>query len=164
MGNLDKVENSSVQINEMVDLIIGDNLKEIDDYMEKVKTVFIDNQEILDGDLDKIILRIPVYIYNLVVIAQQIEMKKGLSKEHAKYSQNEAMLNSTGTVAEKQAKAENASVDDRLTMLAYTNAASIVSNKIDRAMTILDSAKKVQARKLAELKLTGQASNAIGQF
>lgn len=164
MQQLNKVESSSIQVDEMVNSILGDSLKEIDDYMNKVKIIFIDNQEILDQDLDRIILQIPVYIYNLVVLAQQIEMKKGLSKEHAKYAQNEALLNATGTVADKTAKAEIATAEDRITMLAYTTAANIVGNKIDRAMAILDSAKKVQQRKLAEMKLTGLSVNAVGQF
>lgn len=164
MQQLNKVENSSVQVNEMVDSILGDSLKDIDTYMDKVKTIFIDNQEIIDQDLDRIILQIPVYIYNLVVLAQQIEMKKGLSKEHAKYAQNEAMLNATGTVADKTAKAEIATTEDRITMLAYTTASNIVGNKIDRAMAILDSAKRVQQRKLAEMKLTGMSVNAVGSF
>lgn len=164
MQQLNKVENSSVQVNEMVDSILGDSLKDIDTYMDRVKTIFIDNQEIIDQDLDRIILQIPVYIYNLVVLAQQIEMKKGLSKEHAKYAQNEAMLNATGTVADKTAKAEIATTEDRITMLAYTTASNIVGNKIDRAMAILDSAKRVQQRKLAEMKLTGMSVNAVGSF
>jgi len=164
MEQLNKVENSSVHVTEMVDTILGDSLKEVDTYMEKVKAIFIDNQEIIDQDLDRIILQIPVYVYNLVVLAQQIEMKKGLSKEHAKYAQNEAMLNATGTVADKTAKAEIATAEDRITMLAYTTAANIVGNKIDRAMAVLDSAKKVQARKLAEMKLTGMSVNAVGSF
>lgn len=164
MEQLNKVENSSVHVNEMVSSILGDSLNEIDTYMDKVKTIFIDNQEIIDQDLDRIILQIPVYIYNLVVLAQQIEMKKGLSKEHAKYAQNEALLNAQGTVADKTAKAEIATTEDRITMLAYTTAANIVGNKIDRAMAVLDSAKRVQQRKLAEMKLTGMSVNAVGSF
>lgn len=161
MSELNKVENSSVQVSEMVELILGDSLKEVDTYIDKVRNIFIENKEILDQDLDKIVLQIPVYVYNLIVLAQQIEMKKGLSKEHAKYAQNEALLNATGTVADKTAKAENATVQDRITQIAYTTAASIVGKKVDGAMAILDSAKKVQQRRLAELKLTAQAGNSV---
>lgn len=159
--SLNKVENSSAQVNEMVDLILGDSLKEIDEYLAKVRTIFIENQEVLTQDLDKIILQIPVYIYNLIVLAQQIEMKKGLSKEHAKYAQNEAMLHATGTVADKTAQAENITAQDRIAMLAYTTASSIVTRKVDGAMAILDSAKKVQQRRMKELALTSAAGSAV---
>lgn len=164
MENLQKVEDSSNQVNEMVNLILGDSLKDLDAYMEKIRTIFINNQEILDQDLNRIILEIPTYTYNLIVLMQQIEMKKGLSKEHAKYAQNEAMLGAMGTVADKTARAENATVQDRITMAAYTMAASIVTKKVEGAMAILDSAKKVQQARSKEKALTAAATNAVGSF
>lgn len=91
-------------------------------------------------------------------------MKKGLSKEHAKYAQNEAMLGAMGTVADKTARAENATVQDRITMAAYTMAASIVTKKVEGAMAILDSAKKVQQARSKEKALTAAATNAVGSF
>lgn len=164
MENLQKVEDSSSQVTEMVNLILGDSLKDLDSYLEKVRSVFISEQEILDQDLNRIILEIPVYIYNVIVFAQQLEMKKGLSKEHAKYAQNEAMLNATGTVADKTAKAENATVQDRVTMAAYNMASSIVTRKVEGAIAILDSAKKVQAARAKERALTAAAGNGVGTF
>lgn len=164
MADTTKVENSSIEVNDMVNTILGTSLNEIDNYMETVRACFLNNPDILDRDLDKIILQIPVYIYNLVVLAKEIEMKKGLSKEHAKFAQNEALLNATGTVADKTARAENQTVGDRITIQAYTMAASIVSGKIDGAMAILDSAKKVQQRRIMEMKLSGAAGSAVGAF
>ena len=164
MDNLQKVEESSAQVNEMVNLILGDSLNELDAYMERIRGIFVNNQEILDQDLNRIILEIPTYVYNLIVLMQQIEMKKGLSKEHAKYAQNEAMLNATGTVADKTAKAENATVQDRITMTAYNTASSIVTKKIEGAMAILDSAKKVQQARSKEKALTAAATNSVGSF
>lgn len=164
MEQLDKVENSSVQVNEMVNAILGDTLVEVDAYVAKVRSTFLDNQEILDDDLDKIILQLPVYLYNLIVLAQQIEMKKGLAAEHSKYTKNEAMLNATGTIADKTAKAENATAPDRITELAYKTAASIVSKTIDSASVILDSAKKVQQKRIKEKLLTAQGGSGVGAF
>lgn len=168
MDNLQKVEESSAQVNEMVNLILGDSLNELDAYMERIRGIFINNQEILDQDLNRIILEIPTYVYNLIVLMQQIEMKKGLSKEHAKYAQNEAYLNmqieGKMTVADKTAKAENATVQDRITMTAYTMASSIVTKKVEGAIAILDSAKKVQAARSKEKALTAAATNAVGAF
>ena len=164
MDNLQKVEDSSTQVNEMVNLILGDSLNELDGYMERIRGIFINNQEILDQDLNRIILEIPTYVYNLIVLMQQIEMKKGLSKEHAKYAQNEALLNAQGTVADKTAKAENATVQDRITMAAYNMASSIVTKKVEGALAILDSAKKVQTARSKEKALTAAATNSVGSF
>ena len=164
MDQLNKIENSSVQVNEMVTAILGDSLNEIDNYINLVRNCFINDKQLQDGDLDRIILQIPVYIYNLITLAQQLEMKKGLSKEHAKYAENEALLNAVGTVNDKKAIAENKTIQDRVTMNAYTTACTIVKSKIDGAMAILDSAKKVQQRRIAEMKLTGAAGSSVGAF
>ena len=162
MEQLNKVENTSKNVQDMVDEILGDTLKELDDYIAVVRKIFIENAEILDGDLDKIILSIPTYTYYVFEIAQRLEMRKGVSKEHASFAKNEAMLNATGTVADKTAKAENMTAEDRLVQIAYNTASSLVKSKLDGAMAILDSAKKVQARKLAEMRLTGQAGSSVG--
>lgn len=162
MEQLNKVENTSKNIQEMVDEILGDSLKELDDYIALVRKIFIESPEIIDGDLDKILLSIPTYTYYVLEIAQRLEMRKGVSKEHASFAKNEAMLNATGTVADKTAKAENQTAEDRLVQIAYNTASALVKSKLDGAMAILDSAKKVQARKLAEMRLTGQAGSAVG--
>ena len=162
MEQLNKVENTSKNIQEMVDEILGDSLKELDDYIALVRKIFIESPEIIDGDLDKILLSIPTYTYYVLEIAQRLEMRKGISKEHASFAKNEAMLNATGTVADKTAKAENQTAEDRLVQIAYNAASALVKSKLDGAMAILDSAKKVQARKLAEMRLTGQAGSAVG--
>ena len=162
MEQLNKVENTSKNIQEMVDEILGDSLKELDDYIALVRKIFIESPEIIDGDLDKILLSIPTYTYYVLEIAQRLEMRKGISKEHASFAKNEAMLNATGTVADKTAKAENQTAEDRLVQIAYNTASALVKSKLDGAMAILDSAKKVQARKLAEMRLTGQAGSAVG--
>lgn len=160
--SLQKVENSVTNLSEMVDLILGDQLQEIDNYLTVVRQCFMAEQEILDSDLDKIVLQIPVYLYNLIVFAQQLEMRAGVAKEHATYAMNEAILGAAGTAQQKQATAENATVQDKLTELAYKTATKTVGRKIDGAMAILDSAKKVQQRRLKEKALTKMAGDAVG--
>ena len=159
-----QVESNSVQVSDMVNSIIGTNTKEIDDYIDNVRNSFLNDSEVLDADLDKIILKIPVYIYYLTRVSQEIDIKKGMSAENAKYNENQVLLESTGTVAEKQAKAVNATVSNRVVQLAYKTASSVIQSKMNGAMEILASAKKVQQRRLEEMKLTKMAGNAVGAF
>lgn len=164
MEDLQKVEQNGQQVDQMVAAIIGDTTKELDAYLDIVRQCFLTNVEVLDDDLDRIVLRIPVYLYPLIVLAQQIEIRKGLAKEQATFDENEALLTATGTVQEKKAKAENATAQGRLTQLAYTTASAVVQRKIDGAMAILDSTKKVQQRRLKEKALTNAAGNSVGAF
>jgi hypothetical protein len=164
MEDLQKVEQSGQQVDQMVAAIIGDTTKELDAYLDIVRQCFLTNVEILDDDLDRIVLRIPVYLYPLIVLAQQIEIRKGLAKEQATFAENEALLTVTGTVQEKKAKAENQTAEGRITQLAYTTASSVIQRKIEGAMAILDSTKKVQQRRLKEKALTNVAGNSVGAF
>lgn len=155
------VENGSVQVAQMVDAIIGNNSTEIDEYISSVRQLFLNSSQIMDDDLDKIILKIPVYIYYLTQVLQEIDIRKGVSAENAKYTENDVLLQSTGTVVEKQAKAVNATVNNRVVQLAYKTASAKIQAKMNGAMEILNSAKKVQQRRLEEMKLTKQAGNAV---
>ena len=159
-----KVEENSIQVKAMADAIIGDSTVEIDAFMNTVRELFLNTTQILNDDLDKIILQIPVHVYYLTTLLQDIDLKKGISSEQAKYRQNDILIRVTGTVAEKQAKAENESASDRVIQLAYKNAANILQSKVNGAMEILSSAKKVQQRRLEEMRLTKLAGNSVGGF
>lgn len=159
--NMESIENNAKQINEIVEQLVGDNLVDLDNYIAKVRNILAAGQEILDVDLARIIEEIPVKCYHLIEISTQIEMKKGVAKETAKYAQNDALLNATGTVADKSAKAENATAEDRLLMLAYNTAAALVAKKQAGAEAILESCRLIQRKKIAEMKLTGAAGSGV---
>ena len=161
-----KVENetNSQQVNEMVAEILSNKTSELDNYIEGVRSLFLDVDKITDGDLDKIILQIPVYIYYLVHVIQDIEVHKGISAESSKYKENQALLEATGTVVEKQSKASNAVINDRIVQLAYKTASATLQAKMNGAMEILSSAKKVQQRRLEEMKLAKAAGSSVGSF
>lgn len=160
----EQIETDSKQVEELVTNILGSCLVELDIYLQEVRQKFTNELELLDTDLDRIILQIPNYLYTLIVISQQLEMKKGLAKEQASYSKNDALLTATGTVQQKEAWAENQTCSARMIHLAYSTACSIVGKKIDGALAILDSAKKVQQRRLKEKVLTNAAGSSVASF
>ena len=160
----EKIDSQSIQVREMVNSIVGDSTSQIDMFIERTKHLFLDSSQIQDGDLDKVILSIPVQIYYLTQVLQDLDIKKGMATENSKFVQNNCLINSVGTVAEKQAKSENESLKDRVVQLAYKSASSLIQSKINIAMEILASAKKVQQRRLEEMKLTKLASNSVGAF
>ena len=164
MEQLERVEASSAQVEEMVQALLGTRLNALDQYMEQVRICFSNGDELLDDALNKISLQLPTYLYDLVLFAQQLEMKKGVANETSKYAKNEALLNATGTVADKTAKAENSTIQDRINELAYKTAAAIVQKKLDGVMTMLDSVKKVRQAREKERTLTNLAGNSVASF
>lgn len=164
MEQLEKVEASSAQVEEMVQALLGTRLNALDQYMEQVRICFSNGDELLDDALNKISLQLPTYLYDLVLFAQQLEMKKGVANETSKYAKNEALLNASGTVADKTAKAENSTIQDRINELAYKTAAAIVQKKLDGVMTMLDSVKKVRQAREKERTLTNLAGSSVASF
>lgn len=158
------VETGSEQVNEMVRTIVGNSTQQIDEFIDKVKSLFLSSNGLNDGELDRIMLEIPVHIYYLCSVLQDIDVKKGVALENAKFYENEQLLVATGTVAEKQAKATNSTIKNRVVALAFKSATSLIQAKINGAMEILSSAKKVQQRRLEEMKLTKLAGNSVATF
>lgn len=161
---VNSLENNGKQVDEIVQGIIGTTTVELDNYLTTVRNCFANQQEIPDADLQRIMLEIPKCTYSLIVLAQQIEARKGLAKEQATYAKNEALLKAVGTVQQKEAWAENETARDRMIQIAYTTAASIISKKIDGAMALVDSAKRVLASRDKEKALTGLAGSTVGAF
>ena len=164
MEQLERVEASSAQVEEMVQALLGTRLNALDQYMEQVRICFSNGDELLDDALNKISLQLPTYLYDLVLFAQQLEMKKGVANETSKYAKNEALLNASGTVVDKTAKAENSTIQDRINELAYKTAAAIVQKKLDGVMTMLDSVKKVRQAREKERTLTNLAGSSVASF
>ena len=164
MEDITAIEESSRQVDEMVQVIIGNNLDTIRAYITDVRNLYMSGQEILDDDLAKIALKIPTLLFDLIVFAQQIEMRKGVASEQAKYSLNEAQLRASGTVNDKKAMAENQTATDRIKELAYKTASAIVQKTIDGASAILDSTKKIQQTRLKEKQLGVMAGSSACTF
>ena len=164
MTQIEAIENNSQQLDETVKNIIGDRLQTLDEYIDGVKTCFMAQNEILDQDLNRIIGQLPVYLYDLIEFAQQIEMRAGVSDEQAKYAKNDALLQATGTVNEKTARAENATIEHRLTQLAYKTANVYVRKKIDGAIAIWESAKKIRQSRDKEISLTKMVGSSASAF
>lgn len=162
--DIQKIETNSQQIDDIVRSIIGDKTAELDNYMTMVRNCFLNTNQVSDDDLHLISLRLGVYMYGLIDALEQLNIRKGVSKEQAAYSENDVLLTATGTVQEKKAKAENQTAEDRMTQLAYASASNILMKKIDGANTILGTVKSVLASRKQEKVLTNMAGNSVGAF
>lgn len=162
--DIQKIETNSQQIDDIVRSIIGDKTAELDNYMTMVRNCFLNTNQVSDDDLYLISLRLGVYMYGLIDALEQLNIRKGVSKEQATYSENDVLLTATGTVQEKKAKAENQTAEDRMTQLAYASASNILMKKIDGANTILGTVKSVLASRKQEKVLNNMAGNSVGAF
>lgn len=160
--DVQNIETNSQQLDELVTALIGDKAVELDNYMTTVRACLLNTNQVSNEDLHLISLRLGVFMYALIDHVEKLNVRKGVSKEQAVYSENDALLKSTGTVQEKKAKAENLTVEDRLKHIAYSTATSILYKKIDGANTILSTIKNVLSSRKQEQVLTNIATSSVG--
>ena len=104
--DVQNIETNSQQLDELVTALIGDKAVELDNYMTTVRACLLNTNQVSNEDLHLISLRLGVFMYALIDHVEKLNVRKGVSKEQAVYSENDALLKSTGTVQEKKAKAQ----------------------------------------------------------
>lgn len=156
---LTEVNDQAKKVGEVVTQILGGCLDTLDTYIGQVKQRFDTGKELTDKELDEIIRQIPIHLYYLNTVLQKCDLRKGLADENKSFKKNEAILTATGTVQEKTAKAEMACSEAHIVFLAYRNACGIISSKMESASELLNSLKKIQNRRIEEMRLTLMAKN-----
>lgn len=151
-----KVEDNSTLLNKVVNDIIHPYCKDLDKYIEFIKSILQDgnNPPTID-ELEDFVLNLSTYIYFAGGMCEQLgirdDIAKALYKEIYNIKRNE--LNS-GTVADKDSVAELESQQEQLTSICFTRAYKIVKSKVENAQELLSSVKKVLSRRLAEMELS----------
>ena len=159
--DLARVESAGSEAYALVQYILGDSMQEIDSYINDIKTKFLNKNEISDLDLERIVADIPIYIYYLIDIQQRLELNKGVASEISGFTQNQALIDSMVTVGERQARAQNASIKDRIVHLAYKIADNTLDKKLNVILEILSSAKKLLQKRIDESKTSRYIGNSV---
>jgi len=117
MGDVDR---HTVKINQLVDDVI--DFEELDSYISKVEDKLKNNDMLSDSELEKITLRLPIYIYFAIEKLETIGIKNDLGKliKQEKYSQS--YTKEEGTIKDKENKAELSSLDEEIVEKAYYRA------------------------------------------
>lgn len=151
---MSEVNTHSDSLRVIVAGIIGDRMAQLDNCMSVISESLSQEKDLTDYELDKILLRLPLYVYNISEFVQELEIRCGVASATQNEDEANATLNSTGTVVEKKAKSDLAGIESGLVVSAYKSALTLVKSKISAAFELLASAKKVQTRRMEELRNT----------
>ena len=150
------LEAQAIQVNEMVQTILATHCSELDAYVAAIREQWIgQNQQPADAQIDDVIVKIPLFLYGAGSILERLGIEEDLAKLNKANRHNAALLESVGTVVEKSAKAENAVTEDVVIHLAYKGAYKQMQQKFTIALELLNSAKKIQHKRIAEMNLGG---------
>jgi len=155
------VENSSKQLNDIVNSIIQPYCKDLDDYVLFIKDCLADGQNPpTDAELDDFCMNLSTYIYFAGGMVEQLGIRDDIARAVYKemYHATRASQDK-GTVADKDSIAELNSQQELLTSICYTRAWKTMKAKVENAQELLQSCKKVLTRRMTEMELTRMGGN-----
>ena len=155
------VENNSSQIQEIVEGIIKPYCKDVDNYVDFIKSILADGENPpTSQELDDFCMNLSVYIYYASGMQEQLGIKDDIARAIYKemYHSSRDSIDK-GTVADKDSLAELASQQEYLVSVCYKRAYNIIKAKVSAAQEMLASVKKVISRRMQEVEITHIGGN-----
>lgn len=152
-----RVETNSQIMDNVVNQIVSEYCKALDEYMEEVSDKLTDpvNPPLIH-ELDEIVMALPVYLYFVGEGQESIGIREDVAKAIRMEVYNEAYESAeTGkrTIADKTAAAELAAQEELLIQMAYNRAYKKIKIKMEIGNELLQSVKKVLSRRISELEM-----------
>ena len=152
---------NSSQIQEIVEGIIKPYCKDLDNYVDFIKSILADGENPpTSQELDDFCMNLSVYIYYASGMQEQLGIKDDIARAIYKemYHSSRDSIDK-GTVADKDSLAELASQQEYLVSVCYKRAYNIIKAKVSAAQEMLASVKKVISRRMQEFEITHIGGN-----
>lgn len=151
-----RVEENAQVIDRLVEEIITPYTKDLDAYVDFVRSCLKDGEHPLtDSELEDISNNMATYIYYASGMCEQLGVRDDISKALYKETYNNARLDlDKGTVDDKNTIAESKSQQEQLVSICYNRAYRTLKAKVDAAQELLGSVKKVLTKRISDQSLT----------
>ena len=158
----EEVSATTIQVNEMVDEIVKHYCEGTDELMAKIKDIlFAENDnELSNTELDSIVLKIPVLVYFASAGQEYVGLQEDVAKFARQLEFSKHFNQAAGTVADKTNYAETKANEEEVVRVVYSRAYKIIRGKMEMALELLQSAKKVISRRMGETQIPTEDSNA----
>ena len=148
------VEANSKAINDIVNGLVADYCRQLDDYVKYINTIIQDQkQPVTPQELDDFVIQLPILLYFAGEAQENLGIHEDIAKAKKMEKYNTVYNQVKGTIADKTAKSEISSQTEYLTHIIYQRAYKIVKAKMEAAYELLSSCKKVISRRMTESEL-----------
>lgn len=150
-----EVSATTIQVNEMVDEIVKHYCDGTDELMLKIQEIlFAENDnELSNTELDSIVLKIPVLVYFASAGQEYVGLQEDVAKFARQLEFSKHFNTAAGTVADKTNYAETKANEEEVVRVVYSRAYKIIRGKMEMALELLQSAKKVISRRMGEQQI-----------
>lgn len=155
-GLEERIENNSIQIDEIVNGIIRPYCKDLDTYVSFIKDCLSDGENPpTTQELEDFCMNLSTYIYFAGGMTEYLGIRDDIAKAVYKEVYNASRNSLTkGTVADKDSIALLHSQEEAIISAAYTRAYKIMKSKIENSQELLQSCKKVLSHRMQQEELT----------
>lgn len=150
-----RIQTNSRALDTVVNKLVSDYCRPLDEYLTLIKDI-LDDKRVppTDQELDDFTLNLPVLLYFTGEAQESLGIKEDVARAIKTEVYNEVFNASSGTIADKTAKAELASQNEGITHLVHQRAYKKVKLRMEAANEVLQSVKKVVSRRISEYEMT----------
>lgn len=159
---MDRVEDNSAKVEKLVDDLVDKYCHQLDELVSAFKEVLHDKDNpITEEELDEICLKLPSYLYFIGEAQERFGIKEDIAKSVKMELYNDVHRRTKGTIADKQAASESATLEEDIVYRAYQRSYKRIKQKLEAAYELLASIKKVISRRETEMQLSGMKSESF---
>ena len=159
---MNKVEDNSAKVEKLVDELVDKYCHQLDELVRAFKEVLHDKDNpITEEELDEICLKLPSYLYFIGEAQERFGIKEDIAKSVKMELYNQVHQRTKGTIADKQAASEAATLEEDIVFKAYQRSYKRIKQKLEAAYELLASIKKVISRRETEMQLSGMTSESF---
>ena len=147
-----EVEVTTVHVNDMVNEIVNHYCAETDKLLEGIRQVLFSDKdnELSNTELDTIVMKLPVLVYFAGAGQEYVGLQEDVAKFAGQLEFSKHFNQASGTVADKTNYAETKANEEEVVRVVYSRAYRIIKGKMEMALELLQSAKKVISRRMGE--------------
>lgn len=150
-----KVEFDSRTLNKIVDTIVNKYSKELDDIINNMKGLLENSDNLTDDQLLYYTSLIPTYIYFSGNGLESLGTEKDTASAMKKEVYADAYMKAVGTVKDKSSEAFTIALQETFIEVAYDRAYKKLKLKIEHAILVANSVKKVLDYRINCIKFKG---------
>ncbi len=147
------VEQDSKALNSIVNQLIAKYSKELDNYVDDVKNMLENRTKLSDDEIEDLTIKVPLYLYNICDGIETLGIEGDTAKQRKTQLFHEAVMEYEGTIRDKESYANTKIVNEALVEIAFQRAHKKLKLKMDAAMQICQSSRKVLSRRIEDSNL-----------
>lgn len=155
INQINDIDKQGSKLDQLVSALVDKYCKDLDKYMEFIKSVLEDDKAPpSDDELDDFTLNIPTLMYFASEAQESLGLREDIAKAVFKQKFDTAFSSMTGTVADKTAGAQLEAQKEALIHAVHTRAYKKIKARMEIALELLQSVKKVSSRRMLETELS----------